>query len=311
MCTAVSFKKGGGYFGRTLDNDKSYGEEVVISPRAFPLWRGGGEHYAIIGMATVAGGLPLYYDGMNEKDLCMAGLNFAGNARYNAPKEGVKNIAQWELISYILGTCSSVAEAEKALLSINLTDEPFGEGMPCAPLHWMIADNERDITVECTAAGMKISENHVGVLTNNPPFDMQLFNLNDYMGVSARSPENLFSPSVGLKTYCFGMGGLGLPGDWSSRSRFVRAAFVRNNYALSEGESGAGAVFATLGSVAVPRGCCRSADGWEYTMYSCCMAASEGVYSYIACGSLSPVDVRLAGYEEGDKIIRRPVKIAR
>ena len=81
MCTAATYKTKGFYFGRTLDYEFSYGEEITVAPRNFPFeFRHTGicqSHYAIIGMAHVANNYPLYYDAMNEKGLCMAGLNLS------------------------------------------------------------------------------------------------------------------------------------------------------------------------------------------------------------------------------------------
>lgn len=306
MCTAASFRKCGFYFGRTLDNDKSYGEEVVFAPQDFPLWRGGGAHYKILGMATVAGGLPLYYDGMNEKGLCMAGLNFASNAKYNKPAKGKINLAQYEFLPYVLGTCADVKEAVRAIKNINITDERFSPEMPPAPLHWMISDGERDIVAECMVGGMRVYDNAVGVLTNNPPFDKQLFNLNNFMALSAGEPQNTFCPQLGLEKYCCGMGALGLPGDWSSQSRFVRAAFIRNNYVLNGGEGGSDALFNILGGVFVPRGCCRSGGGWQTTIYTCCMDARIGQYSYKSyCGG-APQGMSFA-QSDGSSILRREI----
>ena len=86
MCTAITYQTKQLYFGRTLDYECSYGEQVTITPRNYPFdSRHAGPlhaHYAIIGMAHVAQDYPLYYDAMNEKGLCMAGLNFVGNAAY-------------------------------------------------------------------------------------------------------------------------------------------------------------------------------------------------------------------------------------
>ena len=102
MCTAATYQTRDFYFGRTLDYEFSYPSEVTVTPRRFPLsFRHTGsmnEHYAIIGMAYVANGYPLYYDAINEKGLGMAGLNFVGNAAYAAPCEGKENIAQFEFI---------------------------------------------------------------------------------------------------------------------------------------------------------------------------------------------------------------------
>ena len=85
MCTAATYKTKDFYFGRTLDYEFSYGDEITVTPRKFPFeFRHMGKrysHYAIIGMAHVAGGYPLYYDAINEKGLGMAGLNFVGKCQ--------------------------------------------------------------------------------------------------------------------------------------------------------------------------------------------------------------------------------------
>ena len=112
MCTAATYKTADFYFGRTLDYEFSYGDEVVVLPRNYALaFRHMGTlkaHYAIIGMAYVVGDYPLYYDGINEKGLGMAGLNFVGNAMYQEVVEGRENIAQFEFIPWILAQCASV-----------------------------------------------------------------------------------------------------------------------------------------------------------------------------------------------------------
>ena len=124
MCTAITYKTKSAYFGRTLDIECSYGEEVIITPRNFLFdFRHTGaqkSHYAIIGMGTVRDGYPLYYDAANECGLGMAGLRFAGNACYFSPIEGRENISSFELIPYILGSCKTVREARECLLDINL-----------------------------------------------------------------------------------------------------------------------------------------------------------------------------------------------
>ena len=106
MCTAATYKSADFYMGRTLDYEFSYGEEITVMPRRYPLaFRHGGKtesHYAIIGMAHVADDYPLYYDAVNEKGLGMAGLNFVGNAVYAEPEEGKQNVAQYEFIPWLL-----------------------------------------------------------------------------------------------------------------------------------------------------------------------------------------------------------------
>ena len=129
MCTAATYKTNDFYFGRTLDYESSYGEEIVIMPRNFRLdFLSEGiceKHYAVIGTAHIAGGYPLFYDAVNEKGLCMAGLNFVGNAHYFKNKNGKSNIAQYEFIPWILGKCASTDEAKELISNINITDTPF------------------------------------------------------------------------------------------------------------------------------------------------------------------------------------------
>lgn len=300
MCTAATYKTNDFYFGRTLDYESSYGEEIVIMPRNFRLeFLSEGiceKHYAVIGTAHIAGGYPLFYDAVNEKGLCMAGLNFVGNAHYFKNKNGKSNIAQYEFIPLILGKCASTDEAKELISNINITDTPFSEHMPVGQLHWIIADKNSAITVESVSDGIKVYDNPLGVLTNNPPFDEQMFRLNDYMHLSSRQPKNTFSDKLELKAYSRGMGAIGLPGDLSSQSRFVRVAFVKANSVSGKGETeSVSQFFHILGSVDQPRGCCEVADGkYEITIYTSCCNADKGIYYYTTYDNhrISAVDMR-------------------
>ena len=286
MCTAATYKTKDFYFGRTLDYEFSYGDEITITPRnyifEFRHMEKLSSHYAIIGMAHVAGDYPLYYDAVNEKGLGMAGLNFVGNAVYNVVENGKENVAQFEFIPWILGKCATVQEAKECLKKINLVKTPFSEMLPCAQLHWIIADKEEAITVESMADGLHVWDNPAGVLTNNPPFDQQMFMLNNYMHLSPRQPENHFSESLGLKTYSRGMGALGLPGDLSSASRFARVAFVKDHsFSGDSEEESVSQFFHILGSVDQQRGCCEVEPGkYEITLYTSCCNCDKGIYYY-------------------------------
>mgnify|MGYP002618311340 CR=1 FL=1 len=145
-----------------------------------------------------------------------------------------------------------------------------------------ISDRNGSITVESVADGVKIYDNPVGVLTNNPPFPQQMFNLNNYMGLSPKSPKNSFSDKLELNMYSRGMGAMGLPGDLSSQSRFVRAAFTKMNSQSGSSESESiSQFFHILGSVDQQRGCCEVAEGkYEITIYTSCCNADKGIYYY-------------------------------
>lgn len=308
MCTAATYKTNDFYFGRTLDYEFSYGDEVVITPRNYEFsFRRAGvmkTHYAMIGMAYVAGDYPLYYDAVNEKGLGIAGLNFVGNAVYNGEMQGADNIAQFELIPWILGQCASVGEAKELLSRLNIVNIQFSAELPLAQLHWIIADKEGAITVESVSDGLKIYDNPAGVLTNNPPFDEQMFNLNNYMHLSSKTPENLFSEKLPLKNYSRGMGALGLPGDLSSQSRFVRVAFVKmNSLSGSSEEESVSQFFHILGSVDQQRGCCNvGEEKYEITIYTSCCNADKGIYYYTTYDNhqISAVDMHRENLDGAD-----------
>ena len=124
MCTAITYHTKDHYFGRNLDLEYHYHETVTICPRNFvfhfrrlpPME----QHYAMIGMATVINGYPLYFEATNEKGLSMAGLNFPENAHYMPFDEKKLNIAPFELIPYILCHCADLNEAKKLLSDINI-----------------------------------------------------------------------------------------------------------------------------------------------------------------------------------------------
>ncbi|MBE6915699.1 MAG: choloylglycine hydrolase family protein [Ruminococcaceae bacterium] len=286
MCTAITYKTRDCYFGRNLDMECSFGEHVTVTPRNFRFrFRKMGEidrHFAMIGMAHIAKGYPLYYDATNEKGLSMAGLNFPDNADYKPYRDGKDNVAPFELIPWVLGQCATVSDAETLLGRINLYHENFSEKLPLTPLHWLISDGERSLTLEAVKSGVKLYHNPVGVLTNNPPFEQQLFQLNNYMRLSARTPENIFCGDLDLKAYSRGMGGLGLPGDASSMSRFVRAVFVKKNSVSNDTESASvSQFFHILKSVEMQRGCVELGDGvYEFTRYSSCCNTDRGIYYY-------------------------------
>lgn len=299
MCTAATYKTKDFYFGRTLDYEFSYGDNVTITPRNYPFeFRHMGKmykHYAIIGMAHVAENYPLYYDAINEKGLGMAGLNFVGNAVYQNVEDNRENVAQFEFIPWVLSQCSTVVEAKKLIAKMNLVGTTFNEKYPLAQLHWIIADKDEAITVECMADGLHVHQNPVGVLTNNPPFDMQMFQLNNYMQLSPEQPKNLFSEKLDLNAYSRGMGALGLPGDLSSASRFVRVAFTKLHSISGDGEEeSVSQFFHILGSVDQQRGCCKVVEGkYEITIYTSCCNASKGIYYYTTYDnhSISAVDM--------------------
>ena len=280
MCTSILYKAKNSYFGRTLDYEFSYGEKITITPRNYPFkfryLKENNHHYAIIGMAHIENNYPLYYDAMNEKGLAIAGLNFVNNAEYNKVNQN-NNICQFELIPYILINCTNIDEVKKLLKIINITDTPFNEKLPCSPLHWMVSDHHQSIVIESTKDGLNIYDNEIGVLTNNPPFPNQLENLNKYHFLSN---ENVFN-SLNDTYFSRGLGGVGLPGDLSSMSRFVRVYFTKKFSITSNNEiENISQFFHIMNSVNQQKGCCKLNDKYELTIYTSCCCLNTGIYYY-------------------------------
>lgn len=290
MCTAITFKGKDNYFGRNLDLEFRYKEQVTITPRGYVInYRNGinvENHYGIIGMATVVNDYPLYYDGTNEKGLSMAGLNFEGNTWYNSSMGECMNIASFELILWVLGKCGCAKEARAAFKNINITNEMFSSAYPPSMLHWIVADKNECFVVEAIKSGIHIYDNEVGVLTNNPPFEYHMINLANYMGLTAQRVENRMIPGMELVKYSKGMGGIGLPGDMSSMSRFVRTVFCKWNSVAPEREyESVGQFFHILDNVAQVEGCVRTSIGNEKTQYSSCCNVDKGIYYYKTYGN--------------------------
>lgn len=287
MCTSIAVNTDDFYFGRNMDIDYSFGEQVVVTPRNFPFklrsTKALDNHYAMIGMAFIAENYPLYAEAANEKGLCMAGLNFPGNAYYCEKNSTDKyNIAAFELIPWILGKCSCIDEAKSLLEKTNITAEAFSSEILPAPLHWHIADKSGSFVVEAMKDSVHIYDNPVNVLTNNPPFDFQLTNLSQYVNLTVELPESKLCNAAGLRPFGKGLGSLGLPGDFSPASRFVKTAYLLANSACGTGENeSVSQFFHVLDSVAVVNGGIEATDGRPYyTTYSCCINADNGVYYY-------------------------------
>ena len=303
MCTAISFKTREHYFGRNLDLEYSLNESVVVMPRRFPLaFRhvpALDAHLAMIGTATIVDGYPLYYDATNESGLSIAALNFPGSAHY-APLNNVKsNVAPFELIPWLLSRCASTAQACTLLAQINLAAIPFSDALPLSALHFLISDAQKCIVLEPMPDGLHIHDNPCGVLTNNPPFDAQMHHLTRFMALSSRDPKNHLDPSLNLTPDSRGMGAIGLPGDLSSPSRFVRAVFMKANAQCGDSqEESITQFFHILDSVAHPRGSVWVEGRPEITVYSSC-CTSRGVYHYTTYENrqITAIDMRKENLE--------------
>ena len=224
----------------------------------------------MLGVGIEIDGFPLFYDAENSKGLYMAALNFPGLAVYERGKEDLHGVASFELITFLLSRCNDLREARELLKQISITDDNFSERIEASPLHWIIADKSGSAVLECTACGTRIYENPYGILTNAPPFPYHEWHITDYLHLSSEPQNNFLSERVKAEPYSRGMGAIGLPGDYSSASRFVRAFFVREKTdPPTDKYEAVNRFFHIAGSVAVPKGCIKTSEGKSvYTVYT-------------------------------------------
>lgn len=283
MCTAV-WDKGGRLFGRTLDLEYTYDEQVVVCGGG----RWGGP-YSMVGTATVVDGYPLYYDAVNEQGLAMAGLHFPHSCLYPAPREETENVGSFALIPTLLARCATVNEAVAEMERMHLCATPFSPAYPPTPLHWMLADLRRAVVIEATADGVRVMDNPAGVLTNEPPLPHQLSHLSHFAHLSPHQPTGQWQSPLSR-----GGGTVGMPGDATSPSRFVRAAFGIAHAPAEEGSDKVSAYFRRMATVTIPRGWVMAEDGrWVVTHYTSCMDLTRGVYYYCTAGCHRITAVRL------------------
>lgn len=296
MCTALtlSSKDGFNFFGRNMDLEYSFNQSILVIPRNFQYKdRVTGNfvktQYALIGMGCIIDNYPAMADGMNEKGLACAGLNFAGFAHYEENLVPDKtNIAPYDFILWVLINHETIEEIIKNLPNIEIVNVPLNESYPVPTLHWIITDKSgKSIVVEKTKEKFAIYENKVGVLTNNPTFDWHITNLNEYINITNDDTKETIWSDLKLKPLGVGIGTHGIPGDFASVSRFVRIAFIRSRKPLMDTEETAlSEFFNMLNYVSMVKGGAMAADGMEdFTLYSSCMNQQKGIYYYKTCNN--------------------------
>ena len=282
MCTAIRKEH---LFGRNLDLDYDIHQEVILIGRdhllEFIKEPEVTKHPAILGMGMVVNGYPLLSDAMNENGLAGAGLNFPNNAVFFPYKEGKRNVSPFELLPYVLSHFSSVKEVKDFFRDSNLLNIPFSEQLPLAPLHYIFADKAESIVVESTASGLSIYDNPYDVLTNNPPFPFHISNAKRYLSLTSEYPQNKI-PMIDLVPDSVGFGSIGLPGDYSSASRFIKAFYLNKFLKLSHGVDKNIVTFINaLNQISFLPGLTQDKIGKdELTIYSSCMDLNDFTYSY-------------------------------
>lgn len=291
MCTALTLitKDGEHLFGRNMDIEFSFGQSVGIIPRNFEyvnMSTGEKERVqnAIIGMMTIMDNHPMLADGLNEKGLAIAGLNFPNYAKWeDSLKENKINIPAYDLMLWVLSNFEKIEDVKEAIKNVNLMSTQINSQAPAPTLHWIVTDlSGESIVIEKTEDSFKVFDNNVGVLTNSPTFDWHMTNLKQYIGLEANQVTNATWGRENLIAHGQGVGAIGLPGDFTPASRFIRTAFLRN-FAIANDKDKLNEMefFHILNNVAMVRGSVRTPQSMsDITQYTSCMNQEKGLYYY-------------------------------
>ena len=300
-CSALSWhtKDDKHLWGRNYDFDRlAEGTQVTFLPRGTayaPVAGGSGEtlRYACAGTGLLLPQNPVLYEGLNEQGLMGGQLYYRSFAAYpDGPNTGKRPVQPPFLLLHLLGQCATVEEAVRCLEEeICLANVPFLGAVP--PLHWSLSDRTGEtVVVEPDADGLHIYRNTIGVMTNSPGYPWHRTNLLNYPQLRPLDYGELAWGGERLEPCFSGSGAQGLPGDWSSPSRFVRLAFLKTYGVKGATESaGVGAMFRLLQSAAFPLGMVRvpqpespgSLKGdvlpYDYTVYTA-VACAESLRFY-------------------------------
>lgn len=313
MCTGIRFSDGQDnlYLARNLDWTSGYGQQVVLTPTGYaprsPFAAVGSIEHATIGMGIVEEDTPLYFDCGNDAGLAIAGLNFPGYAAYaSGPVEGAVNVAAYEFPLWVASQFASVDEVEAALQDVVIVDKPINDKYPSSLLHWIIADATRSIVVEYTSEGMHVFDDDVDVLTNQPGFAWHHENLRNYLNTSPEFPEETVLGRAHLAPFGSGSHMRGIPGDYYSPSRFVRAAYVNAHYPTKGNEEeNVSRAFHTLQQVAMVDGCAAMGSGeFEITIYTGLFSSRTSTYYWNTYDDPRIRSVAMAEHPtDGDKLV--------
>ncbi|MCD2493121.1 choloylglycine hydrolase family protein [Lacrimispora sp. NSJ-141] len=292
MCTAMTIQTihGDTFFGRTMDFSYLLDPELYIVPKGYRWNTMLNTHqfrnpYSFIGIGQDISPIT-FADGVNDMGFAAAALYFPGYAQYDAPDSDDSSkipVAAVELLSLLLGSCASVEHAVSLLDTIRIIGVADSITHSVAPLHWLIADqNGRCVVIEKVAAGLRLYDDSIGVLSNSPDFPWHMANLRNYMNITASQQDEAHWNSVSLTPFGQGAGTFGLPGDYTPPSRFVRTAYHKSHAFTPTGDKEAVlSCFHIMESVSIPKGSVMTDRGApDYTQYTAFMNLTSKKYFF-------------------------------
>ncbi len=285
-CTGFRIESEDGFYyrGRTMEFAADIPSDVIVIPRG-QTYTGTtmsgepGMEWSTVYAAVGANGfgLPMLVDGVNEEGLSAAMFYFANYVGYQEETEDKSHVlAPYEVCTWILTSFSSVQEVRESIEEIVVPPvvlEAFGYA---PPIHFIVMDRTGEcIVLEHVNGELIIYENPLGVITNSPTFDWHLTNLNNHLNLTPVNVSPYEIEGVPLRELGQGSGMLGLPGDFTPPSRFVRAAmYSASALPVESGTESVLKAFHILNQFDIPIGACRrptvndEAPQCEYTLWS-------------------------------------------
>ena len=272
-CTGITLrpKDGAIIFGRTLEFAMDMKSNVLIVPRGMEYvgtapggapglrWK---SKYGVVG--ANAFDMPVTLDGLNEQGLHVGLFYFPGFAKYQqvGQEDVAKALAPWELGIYLLGTCTSVDEAVDAARQVRVGDVVQKDMGSVPPAHFIVTDAAgKCVVLEYIDGELKVYANPLGVVTNSPSFDWHMTNLSNYINLTADNIPKVDLSGKKILGLGQGSGMLGLPGDFTPPSRFVRAvAFAQSAVPVVSARDGVLQAFHILNRFDLPKGAAREIE---------------------------------------------------
>jgi choloylglycine hydrolase len=274
-CTGITLKAKDGavVYGRTMEwGTFDLKSRVVIVPRGYkftghtPDEKAGmnwNAKYGIVGLDAVE--KDMIVDGINEKGLAVGAFyhpDFAAYQKYD-PAQADKSMASTDVVQFLLATCETVEEARAAIAKVRVVAvvEPAIGIAP--PLHYLVTEQSgKAIVIEYLKGELKVFDAPLGVITNAPTYDWHETNLRNYVNLSAVALPSKKIEDLDFKPLGGGSGMIGLPGDFTPPSRFVRAvAFSKSARPTDAGDEAIYELFRILDNFNLPLGSAEGSGG--------------------------------------------------
>jgi choloylglycine hydrolase len=318
-CTGIVLKskEGIAITGRTLDFSKEIHSSLIAIPKGYryvgttPGGKGGAEwesKYNIVGMSAL--GYPQFVEGLNERGLAVGVFYFSGYAGYSDfdPSHKEDYLASWEYGTWLLSNFATVEEVKENAGKVKIAKTALPEWGEIIPLHYFVRDAEgNNLTLEYIDGTLHVHDNPIGILTNSPDFPWHIVNLQNYVNLSAVNVPQVKLSGLTVGAEGSGSGLLGLPGDFTPPSRFIRAtAFTQTALPVEQAENGATQAFHILNSFDIPKGTVYrptpdGKDQYNYTQWISATDMGNKKFYYHTHGDrrVRMVDLKKLSFEDG------------